>query len=495
MTTALAARLQKVLVSLWAQLDVEKGCLPSKSCRWLLDELKELQELRVPASYASSAFPLAEAVNMLQATPASPIASLPLASATYLAALLAQALNCLAAPLPPSTACDPLRPTLPSEIISLILHQLAPAKRTSDVAACCLVSKSFLPLAREVLYHTLNLEIVDQECEEDGTPLDLPTSARRGSDLAINYGRLASSLSRHPHLGSLVRELNVFFRSYDNTMDHVSALDVFRALLDACRPQHITLDGAAPIEASHFARVLWESRQRFRSLHLGPFEVKERPGSIDAALWRLLQEQEVLEVLSLEFDETIDIPLTLPWKLKQLSLHGPSDIAIAPRLDSFIHYSPSTLTRLSFPFDLSAEASTIPRLSHFLHLQSVQFHLSCSDPPNGPEESPERGRCRGLFAALPPSVQSITLRDSFSDSLPLCVRLVCLPPTLLFLNTRTICFSPASLLTFLRSPSASRLRRFKYITMEPRDEDSEEWTNASKAEVESLLEELGIEGN
>jgi hypothetical protein len=68
---------------------------------------------------------------MLQTTVSSPPNSFPVPDATSLGALFAQALNLLVAPLPAPTVYDPSRPTLPSEIISLILHQLLEDDTTS----------------------------------------------------------------------------------------------------------------------------------------------------------------------------------------------------------------------------------------------------------------------------------------------------------------------------------------------------------------------------
>ncbi|ORY77197.1 hypothetical protein BCR35DRAFT_325553 [Leucosporidium creatinivorum] len=491
MTTSVAARLKGAILTLWTQLDVEKGCLPPKSCRWLLEELKELQELRLPAGYASSSRSLAEAIDILQATLSSTADPLPLADAAALSSLLTSAVTVLASPLPPSTTYDPSRPTLPSEIISLILHRLAAAERTSEVAACCLASRSFLPLAREALYHTLYLAIEDQKQDDEGEPLDLSNSAKRGSNLAINYGRLASSLPRHPHLGSLVRRMEVSCGNNNFSMDHVHTLDIFRVLLDACRPHHVKLGGAASSEASHFARVLWQSRQRFRSLHPGAFgEDEDELGSIDAALWRLLQEQDTLEDLSLAFDESMEAEVftRCPFTLKQLHLvcYEP-DFPTAPLLHSLLHYSAATLTRLSFPLDLAAKAYTAPKLSHFSHLQELSLWLRCPTPSNGSMESLDRTRCHALFADLPPSVQSMTVAGPRVHSrLPLVVPLDRLPSTLEFLDTGTISFSPSTLLALVRSPSI-RIRRLRYFDGGRASGDScdAEWNDDAIVELEA----------
>jgi len=52
MTASLASRLQRLIVSLWTQVDVEEGYLSANSCTWLCRELKELQKVPVPPGCA-----------------------------------------------------------------------------------------------------------------------------------------------------------------------------------------------------------------------------------------------------------------------------------------------------------------------------------------------------------------------------------------------------------------------------------------------------------
>lgn len=150
---------------------------------------------------------------MLECIPFLRIASLLLTQVAALAALLTSAINLVATPLPPLTAHDPSRPTPLSDIISLILHQLtvdewAPKSAIPD---CCLVSKSFLPLAREALYHTLHLTSTAQEWahRRSDLPLQLANTVRRDCDLAINQNRLWKTLRCHPYLFALVCRLEV----------------------------------------------------------------------------------------------------------------------------------------------------------------------------------------------------------------------------------------------------------------------------------------------
>lgn len=356
------------------------------------------------------------------------------------------------------------------------------------------MSKSFLPLAREALYKTLRLRIEDQERDEDGNLLDLINSAKRGSDLAINYRSLARCLARHPHLGALVRRLVIDFDNGGNDMDYSSALDLVLALLDTCRPLHVELEGANSAEASDVARVLWESRQRFRSLQLGPYQGGIKPQlSVDPALWRLLQEQDALEILTLTLNQTKDIPSRLPSKLKQFNLHGYfHGCAMAPLLDSLTYHSATTLTHLFFPFDLSAETSTIPQLGRFTNLQSLRLLLSCSRHSTSPLDSPERRRCDALFSTIPPSVLSLSL-ESFPTYLsPSLVPFDFLPETLVALDIRSLHVERTTLLAFLQSSTSFALKHIRYSSTERIDGAISFWPLASRTEVTNALAQRGI---
>lgn len=74
-----------------------------------------------------SAFPLAQAIDLLEITTTSPTNDtfFAIADVPTLSSLLAQVVAQLASPLALSTVHDPARPTLPPEILLHILHQLA----------------------------------------------------------------------------------------------------------------------------------------------------------------------------------------------------------------------------------------------------------------------------------------------------------------------------------------------------------------------------------
>ncbi|ORY77201.1 hypothetical protein BCR35DRAFT_325556 [Leucosporidium creatinivorum] len=493
MTTALATRLQKGLATLWTQLDVEKDCLPSKSCRWLLEELRELRAISVPAGYASSSRPLVEAIDMLQPSSSSPTFTLSLASTTSIAALLTSAVALLAAPLPPSTIYDPSRPTLPSEIISLILHQLAAAERTSDVAACCLISKGFLPLAREALYHTLYLTISEQKCDDRYMPLDLDTNARRGSDVAVNYGRLNTTLAGHSHLGALVRRVAVYSTIDDDDLDYVGALDILLLVLQSCRPQHFEYQGQPWLsEAMYVVRTLWRSRHQYQSLDLSLPEGSEEQGGT-AALWEMLQEQKALERLLLRVERPANVPMGFSFSLKQLNLDVTYlDEHFAPLFETLLLLSTETLTHLSLGFDISSDDYSTPRLSHLCNLQSVNFCITRTDQSRDPVSGAVAYQCRALLKSLPASVTSLSLSGAESVYRPESNILDHLPSSLVSLDLHQVYFSAPTLLQLLRSrrlPHLRRLRLWDYMGIR----GYEDWNAETRAEVQAVLEEMGIQ--
>jgi hypothetical protein len=223
---------------------------------------------------------------------------------------------------------------------------------------------------------------------------------------------------------------------------------------------------------------------------------RRAPGSeaVQAALWKLLEEQDTLKLLSLALDSSIgDLP-RFPFTLGQLHLEGTAlNESVLQLLRAFTHRSPGALTHLSLPVDLFAEPYTTPDLSRFSNLQQLRFLLE-TNPPRNKVDSPDRARCGDLFESIPPSVQSVTLVGR--GNVPRIVTLDRLPSTIVFLNTRTIPFSPATLPAFVRSPSA-KVRQIHYFDgdEENADDDESGWNDVSRRGVASLLGNLEISGN
>ncbi|GAA6021316.1 hypothetical protein JCM11491_005801 [Sporobolomyces phaffii] len=90
-------------------------------------------------------------------------------------------------------------PTLPNELIGEIL--LESVLSTSDLARCCLVSRQFLPAARQLLYHSIRFTIYS-DLHETGSLYALSRNSR------VLRNTLASSTS----LASLVRHLTLLPR-------------------------------------------------------------------------------------------------------------------------------------------------------------------------------------------------------------------------------------------------------------------------------------------
>ncbi|GAA6021281.1 hypothetical protein JCM11491_005789 [Sporobolomyces phaffii] len=93
----------------------------------------------------------------------------------------------------------PPLPTLPTELINEIL--LERVLSTSDLARCCLVSRQFLPAARQLLYHSIQFRIYS-DLRETGSLYALSRDSRV----------LCNTLTSSTSLASLVRRLRLQLR-------------------------------------------------------------------------------------------------------------------------------------------------------------------------------------------------------------------------------------------------------------------------------------------
>ncbi|ORY77222.1 hypothetical protein BCR35DRAFT_353193 [Leucosporidium creatinivorum] len=499
MSTTLLPRLRGALVSLWAQLDLQQGSLPSKSCRWLLEELKELKEMPVPPGYASSFHPLVEAIEKLQSTSTS---SLPLIQVTYIANLLTSTITLLTAPFPPFTILDSSRPTLPSEIIFLILHQLAAQKHQSDLAASCLVSRSFLPLAREALYDTLYLEIRQTSLEEmDQFPQ--PTTLRRGSQFLVNYDKLSITLVRYPFLGSLVHRLVVHTDNDSAPVVLQPMFDDVLSLLKSCQPRHIHFYVGAATDAA--VEVVWQSGQLYQSI-----ELEEIANNDQSRLWEVLEEQTELKNLSLRsYGDGLASPIiTFTSRLVQLNLHllnltEPTE-GVAPLFESLTSYSSSTLVQVDLTLYFEDQSWHWHDLFCDLRvLRSLTLRLF---PPTHStdqlKQQQERHQLQLLLSRIPSTVTSLSFLGS-PNSRTYFIDLGNLPPSITHLNITAFNLSPSTLLSLLRSSSTlQNLTQLQYHSSSFNNGETQTeteiplpWNPTTRANVAAVLDELGILGN
>lgn len=108
-------------------------------------------------------------------------------------------------PLPPSSATTPY---LPPELVTLILRERQTSKRT--LAACCLVQKSWLDIARKYLYQSIEIELFkayvfipgiggsDSDSEDDDGEWEF-----EGFKMTKRTTSLLETLRRNPRLASL----------------------------------------------------------------------------------------------------------------------------------------------------------------------------------------------------------------------------------------------------------------------------------------------------
>ncbi|ORY77241.1 hypothetical protein BCR35DRAFT_305537, partial [Leucosporidium creatinivorum] len=506
MSDALVARLKVALSTLWAHFDVEKSCLPKGSCIWLLGDLKDMQDMPVRAGYASSSRVLTEAVEMVEGIPFLRIASLSLTQVTALTVLLTQAITLLASPLPPATVHDPSRPTLPSEIISIILQQLAVDEWApkSAVPACCLVSKSFLPLAREALYHTLHLRISAQGRKRDDLPRRLCNALRRGCDLTINYEPLWTTLRHHPFLLSLVRRMEVKMLKVEEYSGYHQAFDDVLRLLEGSGARHVSLHGATASQASHFSRALWRSRQQFHSIELGDLSKLERveeEHTTYSHFRELLGEQTELKELSLRAKEG---EVGFPYDFKSSLVRIDLDIAqqkegITPLFKSFTERSSCSLLHATLPFHPDPRhPKDAEILGDFRALRSLDLRLYAKDSYRQPSKRVQPpdvdARCKAFLSNIPHTATSLQIIGDSCTNHPIMHHLQSLPPSIKHLNLRALECTSAIILPFLRSRCLPRLQRLEYWDEEDLCEEDGGWSDEGREEVLELLEELGIEG-
>lgn len=412
--------------------------------------------------------------------------------------LISQALDALLGPpaLPP-TAFDPFKPTLPLEIISLILNQLTGEGEEPTLAFACLASRQMLPLAREVLYRTLRLVIRDQEGNDRVKPSLAFDLAHSRSTYAINYKKLALMVGAHPHLARLVDQMELQSTAGRPTADLPAALEPVACILDACNVRDVKVVDLGPEELDHFVRLLRLSGRQFREVEMGT--VYGDPRRRREELWEWFEEQKAIEFLSIEIYEPDDLvtPKSFASSLRRLSVTAYG--RIRRFLDVFTLRSASTLTHLEMNLDPDATKAPF-RLAPFVQLVhlTVRFDVMWHNG-NFPLEGDEAALWRSFLSAAPTSLLSLTIND-FLDStweedfkLATSLQLASLPPTLQTLRVDTIDYPPSAILAFLRSKRCPILRRLKYSSEHACRGSTEDWDEEREDEVEALLEELGIE--
>lgn len=415
----------------------------------------------------------------------------------------------------PPTVFDPSKPTLPVEIICMILHNLKPACRFErrTFAAACLASRQVLPLAREFLYRTLYLRITDQVKGGDGAPLNLRDSAHGMSSLAIDYKRLAVTLGAHPHLARLVHRVELDSSGAEFPDDAVGALEPLERILEACPVREVRVvralgeESHEGPEARHVVRVLWQSKRQFTLLDLGVVDGAILPGADprEVGLWKLLAEQNSLDDLALELHDAraVDPPPSFPFTLCRLSLKLGG--TRGPRLFArFLEHSSSTLTHLELSLNVGEgppgfDFETLATLKNLtVHIQGNARFI---------DSTARREQVANEWKSLLSvgySLGRLTVRlPGWLQGSPPPSYVLALPPTsipfgLSALNIREVPYPPSAILAYLQS-SRSYLKKISYnkrihpgLRGAPEATDADVWDPARIEAVRLLLEEKGI---
>lgn len=354
--------------------------------------------------------------------------------------------------LPPLPSTMPV-PTLPAELIAQILDLVDSGIQGSppyqDLFNCCLVARAFLSPARTALYRTVRVdldlvEISDAESDEDG--FFASRDLFRLESQANRLNRIVGSLSLHPHLGHLVRKLDL--RVVTENMDLELPQEVLALVRYCPSVEDVSLDPRGPALVKELREMLQGVTLRRLSLQCIDFGADHDDGK---QLIRLLQSQAKLEHLSFL---TIRYRITLaspPCRLRSLEVEDTS----LERLRFVLSPSHTTLNHLSLHLDRQGAGFD---LSPFIHLTSLKLILHSLDSVSS-----------DLNLHLCTSLRDLTLR--LSDPLTS----TSWPPSLQKLTIERDPLPSNLLLPFLHSPQSSHLRQIRFLTQAPRSRPSRSW--------------------
>jgi hypothetical protein len=116
------------------------------------------------------------------------------------------------AELPPPLSSPSSSPRLPLELLAHIVQEAVITyvikSRWQDAAACCLLSKSFLPFAQRALYHTVLCRGIDDYRDKYGYPLSAVKLRKLPTSPAL---RLIRTLKARAQLAQLIIRINLDF--------------------------------------------------------------------------------------------------------------------------------------------------------------------------------------------------------------------------------------------------------------------------------------------
>ncbi|GAA5835432.1 hypothetical protein JCM11251_005233 [Rhodosporidiobolus azoricus] len=362
-------------------------------------------------------------------------------------------------------------PVFPAELISLILSDLTLEK--ADLAAACLVSRSFLPLAQEHLYHDIRLEFVRAY---------IPTHSYLYPSRELHTRGLLRTLQTSPELKLLVRRVSMgetgTVRDYreDKPTDFTrlfSGMTMIESLVfrDACETYadlFLAAEVDTPLRRLEAPDVSstshWQMIRRYQS-SLRELVVRRCSGTIRQAEVPEVQ----LHLTSLDFD----IP-----EVYHRSLAGRPPGCPA----ALVSHSTLTLQRLR----LRIPTSLFPPLSSFAAL--AHLHLHDLGPPipvflqtrddltsHATELLSQLGECHNLtrLTLAPSSTRTtspllVSILSGTEPSSPSLNLGLSLPPRLEVLNFLSSALSPTQLLNIVSAlPSATKLHALGFMEYLP----------------------------
>ncbi|GAA6009893.1 uncharacterized protein JCM10292_002430 [Rhodotorula paludigena] len=301
-----------------------------------------------------------------------------------------------------------MSPALPRELLDDILSD---ADLTdADYARLCLASRDLLSLARQRLYHTLDIVIEDTPYgPEPDRVLVAPASEAQVLHVVANSTLV--DLVRHVEFS-----FSFMFEPIDSPAAHRDSAtpeDLLSLALGAC--PHINAVSSIEWWSANYTPVLHLHRPHLRELH---------GVALDAEVWDMLAFQPGLKRLTcLSDDEDIassgcapPAGCEPPFRLKFLRLQSMFFTIQSAAINALFTCSLDSLVTLDMPFD--------PRLlrdfSVFTSLRSLELHLQLMNSRDGhPRMSPQEALPH-LCAALSSltqrnTLQSLEIKSRMSD--------------------------------------------------------------------------------
>lgn len=288
-------------------------------------------------------------------------------------------------PPPPHRAMS--APTLPLELVSLILGHLDPPplplpfshRDTHVLAQCCLVSRAFLPLARRLLYHAVQVDVIGTHVLSADITGELFLEDDSGvvEGLSAASMELEKTLLFHPHLGNLVKEVTLSVSSELESTRSAPALLLGNLLRSCERIDSILVDGIFEVRDDVWT-VIKLLRPGIRTLRLGDSPI------FDEETFDFILQLLNLEVLELQDNDEHDYEPPLPLPTPPFHLTSLSTTTQSERLFQVLTSSASsTLTHLGCRASLAKPAI----LSRFSRLRQLEL---LADYPSEDLTEPEQ---------------------------------------------------------------------------------------------------------